>query len=320
MIGFPSAPASGPFHWRVIPKPGDRLRYMLHQSVMVPSTRLGLRGGPRLSLLLRRLVGDYHEPVVAEAEPDVRLSFSGFDRYWMRVFFRGDFYEPELDRLFRRIRRLHDFDFIDGGANIGFWSAVLTSQRFGVRRAIAIEASPTTYADLERTAALCGGRFATEHCALSARPGTVSFEQGVVHESRRIVAEGSAGSTSLVTVKSTTVDDLVDRHQLATPTLIVKLDVEGAELDCVRGGANAFDRGAVFIYEEHGKEPTSVLTANLLELGAACWFIDDAGALHPVTSAAEASRFKTQPERGYNFLCTSAAFAAEHPLEPRLFG
>ncbi len=286
---------------------------------MRSSSALRVRGGLTVSRWLQRVVGDYAGPIVAEAAPDVRVSFDGFDRYWMRVFFRGDFYEPELFRMFSRIKRLTAFDLIDGGANIGFWSAVLTSSRFGVKRGVAVEASPTTYQDLARTAVLCGGRFATEHRALSGRPGTIEFEQGVAHASRHIVAPGStAPAHQRVSVEATTIDALVAKHGLDSRNLLVKLDVEGAELDCVAGGEVAFAAGAVFIYEDHGKEPSSLLTQQLLERGAACWFITDEGTLTHVANAAAASRFKVDTRRGYNFLCVAQAHARD--LEHRLFG
>lgn len=283
---------------------------------MRPPNLLGLRGGPRLSLYLQRIIGDYTQPLVAESSPDIRISFDGFDRYWMRVFFRGDFYEPELYRFFRRIKRIHELDFIDGGANIGFWSAVLTSSHFGVRRAVAIEASAKTYPDLHRTAELCNHRFTTEAKALSARAGVVVFEEGIAAASRHIVAGAHDATTTQREIEATTIDAILSRHDLDAGNLIVKLDVEGAEIDCFDGAAAAFPAGAIFIYEDHGKEPTSQVTRELLDRGAACWFIRDDGSIERVFDAAAASAMKTDRGRGYNFLCTAKAF--ENALEARL--
>lgn len=324
-VGFASASsiASGPFRWALRSAEPDRWRLRLHRSVIDTTSALRLRGGLTLSRWLQRIVGDYAEPLTAEAGSDIRLSFPGFDRYWMRVFFRGDSYEPELYHWFRRVARLSDFALIDGGANIGFWSALLTSAEFGVARAVAVEASPTTYAELRRTAALCGGRFATLHRALTAAPGPVRFEQGVAHASRHIAAPDAAADApgnQCVTVEGTTVDALVARYGFDPAFLLVKLDVEGAELASVTGGAAALAGGAIFLYEDHGKDPRSALTGQLLELGADCWFLADDGAMVPVDSAAAASRWKLDPRRGYNFVCTSRAYTRAHPLDARLFG
>ncbi|HEX3480410.1 MAG TPA: FkbM family methyltransferase, partial [Kofleriaceae bacterium] len=188
-----------------------------------------------------------------------------------------------------------------------------------IARAVAVEASPTTYAELCRTAALCGGRFATEHRALTAAPGPVRFEQGVAHASRHIAAQGAPASQT-VTVEGTTLDALVASYGLDPALLLVKLDVEGAELASITGGAAALAGGAIFLYEDHGKDPRSELTGQLLALGADCWFIADDGAMIAVDSAAAASRFKLDPRRGYNFVCTSRSYARAHPLAARLAG
>jgi FkbM family methyltransferase len=321
-VGFGSdaSIASGPFRWSLRSTAPDRWRLALHRSVIGATSALRLRGGLTLSRWLQRVVGDYAAPLTAEAGRDIRLSFPGFDRYWMRVFFRGDSYEPELYHWFRRIARPRDFALIDGGANIGFWSALLTSAEFGISRAVAVEASPTTYAALERTAALCGGRFATEHRALTAVPGPVRFEQGVAHASRHIASPGAAPGRETVTVEGTTIDALVDKYGFDPARLLVKLDVEGAELASITGGAAALAGGAIFLYEDHGKDPSSQLTGQLLERGADCWFIADDGAMIAVDSAAAASRWKLDPRRGYNFVCTSRSYARAHPLAARLAG
>src|SRR5690606_23992318 len=117
----------------------------------------------------------------------------------------------------------------------------------------------------------------------------------------------------------TTIDSLVETYRLEPSHLFVKLDVEGAELDCVLGGDRAFRHGAVFLYEDHGKDPASRLTEALLDHGALCWFIHDNGQLEPVSSAREARSFKKDRTRGYNFLCTSRRFSSALPLETRLF-
>lgn len=311
-LGFSSAPTigSGPFKWRITAHRDDRTRLLLHQSIVRPTNALRIRGALTASRWLERAVGSYKHALAAESE-DVRMSFDGFDRYWMATFFRGDFYERELYRLFRRAHGLHEFDFIDGGANIGFWSAVLTSTDFRVRRAIAVEASPTTFTNLSRSAALCGGRFIALHRALTSAAGEVSFEQGKNHESRHILSGDHPSGHELVTVRATTVDDLVDSYDLVGSKLIVKLDVEGAEMHCVRGAARAFSQGAIFVYEDHGKDPASRLTENLLDYGASCWFIDDGGRLIRIDSAAKASTWKLDPRRGYNFLCTKRDSAEE---------
>jgi FkbM family methyltransferase len=287
---------------------------------MRTTSKLQLRGGPTMALALQRVCGDYKLPVIAVVD-DIRISFPGFDRYWMAVFFRGDFYEPELFSLFSKMPSLEKFDFIDGGANIGFWSSLLTSKQFGVRRAVAVEASPTTFANLAETARQCKGRFVALHRALTASPGIVEFEQSLRHESRHIVTPDSVSDGGLprVSVVAETVDNIVAKYDMDSSRLLIKLDVEGAELDCVVGGMQAFQNGAIFIYEDHAKDPSSTLTAKLLAMNGVCWFITDAGELVSVSDAAAASRFKQGSIRGYNFLCMAKSQHDKKSISSRLF-
>ena len=307
-LGFSSTPwiAEGPFDWTLEAAGGDRRRLATQRALFKLMGALRVRGAPSLSLRLKKVVGGYGEPLVARSA-DVGIAFDGFDRYWMQVFFRRDFYEPDMYRLFERAKRIAEFSFVDGGANIGLWSAILTSKRFGIRRAIAIEASPTTFEMLQRTARACDGRFEVTNHALTAQPGTVTFEQGLRHESRRIASIGATGES--ITVSATTVDLVVRDHGLNPERTRVKLDVEGAELDCVSGGAKTLEAGAILIYEDHGKDRSSKVTAGLLDRGFACWFIDDDGRLRRVASDVEASALKSSHQRGYNFLAVVARHA-----------
>ena len=309
-FGFSSTPwiASGPFAWKVDAVSGDRGRLATQRALFKLMGVLRVRGAPSLSLRLKRVLGGYGEPLVARFD-DVGIAFDGFDRYWMQFFFRRDFYEPDMYRLFSRASRLDTFSFVDGGANIGFWTAILTSRRFGIRRAVAIEASPTTFETLGHTARACGGRFEVVNKALTAQPGTVSFEQGLRHESRRIAFGDTNGER--VTVSATTVDLVVRDHGFDPGRTIIKLDVEGAELDCVSGGTSTLESGGILIYEDHGKDPTSKVTGGLIARGFACWFIDDDGHLRRVASATEASAMKLNPQRGYNFVAVVARVASD---------
>jgi hypothetical protein len=107
----------------------------------------------------------------------------------VRVFFRGDLYSPS-SIAYSSAPIAFAKPLIEDGANIGFWSSVFTNCEGGISRVVAVEASPSTYRALARTAALCGGRFITEHRARSKSPGTVRFEQGVAHAIWHIVRDG----------------------------------------------------------------------------------------------------------------------------------
>lgn len=316
MLG--AVPAKSTLRWSVSAQGADRARLAVQRAVLAPFELLHLRGGARAATLVGRFVGPYQRPLVARAAPNIAVSFMGFDRYWTRVFLRGDSYEPELESLFRRLQHPAGWDFLDGGANIGLWSAVLTSPAFGMRRAVAVEASRSTFERLAATTALCDGRFTAVHAALGAADGVGWFEEDLPIASRHLVADQS--SPTSVAVAMTSIDSLVAKHGLHPSNLLIKLDVEGAEIACIDGAATSFGAGAVVLYEDHGKDPTSAVTRELLARGAACWFIHDDGSLERILDAADVARHKIEPNRGYNFVAVAGEYDRTSPTERRLFG
>ena len=75
-----------------------------------------------------------------------------------------------------------DYCFVDGGANFGFWSVLVSSRPFGSHPVIAIEASSANAAKLERNAELNGGRFKVLHRAIGSTTGNQVWLSGAKHE------------------------------------------------------------------------------------------------------------------------------------------
>ena len=70
-----------------------------------------------------------------------RLYFRLDDVYWNSFIRQPDFdYEPEIGKFLLRLKDV-DYRFFDCGANIGYWSVLVTSEMLGRKRAIAVEAS-----------------------------------------------------------------------------------------------------------------------------------------------------------------------------------
>jgi hypothetical protein len=53
----------------------------------------------------------------------------------------------------------------------------------------------------------------------------------------------------------------------ATPSVVCKLDVEGAEIAAMEGATRAFFGDTVFIYEDHGKGVDCLPSQYLLDRG-----------------------------------------------------
>lgn len=132
----------------------------------------------------------------------------------------------------------------DLGANIGQWTAALKLY-IPTATVFAVEPDPRTFDRLiENVRNLSGVECA--QCALGSRSGwTVLYRQPL-----------SVMSTTCVTIAATrcdavevplhTVDELLDGR---APTEILKIDVEGSELEVLHGAAETLKRAAVLVIE-----------------------------------------------------------------------
>jgi FkbM family methyltransferase len=123
--------------------------------------------------------------------------------------------------------------FIDGGANIGVYAMLAACLVGPAGRVVAFEPFPAHASRLRANAALNGfGQVELLTAALADRSGTVSF---VVNRdvSNRIQTRTDADSDTMA-VEATTLDEaLADLPDFT----IAKLDLEGSEIDALRGAS-----------------------------------------------------------------------------------
>ncbi len=195
--------------------------------------------------------------------------------------------------------------FVDCGANYGYWSALLSGERFGRRPTIAIEAAPDTYSWLARNAALNGGRFATLNRAVSSRSGETVRLYGAKHEARSI----SGGGEPVAEMETIALDDLLDRPELAaSESIVLKLDVEGAEKAALEGARRMLEREALLIYEEHGTDRSHALSAHLRDDLGMRLFAAEASRVRELGGLAELDSIKRSRRWGYDFFATRSHY------------
>lgn len=117
----------------------------------------------------------------------------------------------------------------DVGANVGFYT-LLASRLVGPAGAVySFEPFPKNIEYLERHLALNKTSNVTViAAAVSSEAGEMNFEPGEFNE------EGRLSSTGSLRVRVVTLDDVV-RSGSAQPPTLLKIDVEGAELDVLQG-------------------------------------------------------------------------------------
>lgn len=132
--------------------------------------------------------------------------------------------------------------FVDVGANIGIFSAVIAdAQRlFRDFRVVAFEADPATFARLAVNAERFG--FVAINVALAAEAGELDFETGAVSgiATRRDHAGRAHIAGRGFTVAARRLDSFYLRGKL-----VIKIDVEQMELDVLEGARGLFEAGRV---------------------------------------------------------------------------
>ena len=115
-------------------------------------------------------------------------------------------------------------------------------------------------------------------------------------------------------METITIDDLAESMVSGDELLIVKLDVEGMEIEALKGASRSLSRAAVVMYEDHGSDSESRVTRFVLEeLGLKIFFWNSGRGFVAVEDLKAACDLKTRSNKGYNFFAVSPA------AEPHFF-
>ena len=198
------------------------------------------RGKDRLAALALRLTDDPPTDVLCETTDGRRLFVDPTTHGYGPVYFKGT-YEPGTTSVVTRLLRPGDV-CLDVGANIG-WYTTLCATLVGPTGAVhAFEPLPPTFRQLERNVGLLAdsSRVSLNCTALGDTSGV-----GTLHVfpdvpgSHTSLSGFGRDDTLTQTCALTTTDAYLAERGVATVTF-VKLDIEGAELACLRGASRLF--------------------------------------------------------------------------------
>jgi|SRR5665213_413891 len=178
----------------------------------------------------------------------VPITLEGFDGDHISETIRrtGDFFEPEFlrtvwDYVVTMERDRRSSVVVDVGAYIGNHT-VLFGTFLPVQQVIAVEPNPKAFEVLQRNIAAnnLGNMVVPYQCALGSAPGEAGIELG---------KESNLGHTRITEgndVEVRTLDDIVPEDKRVS---VIKIDVEGAELDVLKGASRllAEQSPAVFV-------------------------------------------------------------------------
>lgn len=243
--------------------------------------------------------------IVVKLNRDAAFAIPLADRYWSRLLNNRYHYEEEIEVFLRSIADLK-YSFVDCGANFGYWSVLVTSEPFGRQIALAIEASPKNARRLEANSKLNGNRFGYLNAAVGLLKGGFARITGKKHEAFSTVAiEGREDdAVEVISLDSLVADGYLD----CSAPIVIKLDVEGVEIDVIRGGGRLLSGNAIIICEDHGSDRHHLVSRYLKSATSLRVYIfdPDVSRFVRVDDMSVLDRVKRYAWVGYNVFATSS--------------
>src|SRR6478609_3323972 len=181
--------------------------------------------------------------------PDATYEFPYGDGYWSKLLNRSFAYENELELLFQDSADV-DYTLLDCGANYGYWSVL-----------VSIKPSGLNFPKLANNVKINCGRFEVMKCAIGAARGTARLS-GTKHEAFSIAGDQTDGEE----VPVIALDNLIDDGKVAAGgKFLIKLDVEGVEIEAMKGGSRLLQTDSVVLCEEHGNDRAHTVSRYILD-------------------------------------------------------
>lgn len=194
-----------------------------------------------------------------------------------QLFWRGaSYYEPLSTCLARELVR-GEATFMDIGANIGFYSLLLSAWHPGLP-VIAFEPNPKAYRLLEQNLRL--NQFEQAVC----EPMAISDKEGqaVLHlcasDMSASLEEDFEQTCGSFTISTTTVDSYLARHPVRG-NLLIKVDVEGHEAALFKGAKETLRTRRPDILCEITGNPGEAVSTLLKDAGYSFYQVTEAGLL-----------------------------------------
>lgn len=237
---------------------------------------------------------------------DTLFEYAYADGYWSRLAYNGDVYARNEEDFLMAMRDVN-FAYIDCGANFGYMSSIVSSKAYGKKPAIAIEADPNTFQILENNTKLNQNRFEIRHNAIFSKSGEMVNIHGDKHEARSILND--EGERVSGNVETLALDDLKNWYsKQKAEALILKLDVEGVEIDALKGSTKLLKENTLVMFEDHASDKTHEVSNYLMNtLSMRIYYSEETGC-RELKTIEDVAKLKTNPRVGYDFIATKSDF------------
>lgn len=232
------------------------------------------------------------------------------DQYWSMLVASNGIYSREEQDFLKSCRSI-EYAFIDCGANYGFMSILVSSSAYGKKPSFAIEADPNTFKHLQHNASLNNNRFDIHHRAVFSKSGELVNLHGHKHEARSILNDdGISTSGNVETMALNDVMPWLKKQQ--TEKVILKLDVEGVEIEALKGASKLLEEDIAILFEDHGSDKSNETSQYFMEEMGMRVFYSDHDGCRELASLADVQRLKRNPRVGYDLIATKSEFWLDH--------
>ena len=197
------------------------------------------RGYNMCANLLRKTLPE--RDIDIRLNPDATFAFPYGDGYWSKLLNRTFAYEDELELLFQAVADV-DYTLLDCGANYGYWSVLVSSAPVRVAQG---DRDRTVVAEFPQAGQQ------RRHQRQPFRSDEVRDRRGARHRAAvRHQARGVQHRRRPVDggeeVPVIALDNLLDDGKVsAGGKYLIKLDVEGVEIEAIKGGARLMQGDSV---------------------------------------------------------------------------
>jgi FkbM family methyltransferase len=257
-----------------------------------------------IGLLSKLTPKDEHLMVVLN--DNSRFLFCARDPYWMRLICSRYVYEAEIEQVLKKISTI-DYAFLDCGSNLGYWAVKVTGRDLGQHSTVAIEPVPSSFKLLEENRKLNNNRFRTIQAAVYSDSGLdlpmAKVSGNTVANVGAHIAIETSSEDIIAFVQTITIEQIIRETGFNGRKLVVKLDVEGAEIPALEGSRSVLLGDLLVIYEDHGMDKKSTVSRYILDKGFVIFEVSN-GITRKVDGIEQICKIKQNPRYGYNFFAT----------------
>ena len=182
---------------------------------------------------------------------DTYFSFLLKDPYYNRLIYPKFKYEPEVEYILRKLKKIN-FLFIDAGANYGYWSVLVSSKEFNKKKVIALEPLKSNFTFLKKNQTYNKNRFKILNIGVGERKKKtkIFYNDKTSNVGASILNDGKKKYSE--TIKIDKIDNILSKRR--EKKFVIKLDVEGNEINTLIGSKKILKKNCLIVYEDHGND------------------------------------------------------------------